>query len=295
MAAGLLPLLAGAAGCSGEDAAGGSAPVLALSSIPDQDQATLAARDGAMAEHLSAALGVRVEVVPVTDYTASVGLFRSGDLDLVFFGGLTGVQARLQAPGSALIAQRDIDSAFTSVFVAGTGTGIAPFGDVEGLAAFAGRRFTFGSETSTSGRLMPAYFLERAGVGPDAFAGEPGFSGSHDKTLDLVESGTFEGGALNSQVWRSRVAAGTVDTGAVRVVFETPPYHDYHYLAGPGTDERFGAGFTDRLREAITSLSAADPQQADVLERFGAGAFVPARAQDYERIEEIGRDLGLVV
>jgi phosphonate transport system substrate-binding protein len=36
----------------------------------------------AVADHLGEELGVAVEYVPVTDYAASVSLFRAGDLDM---------------------------------------------------------------------------------------------------------------------------------------------------------------------------------------------------------------------
>jgi phosphonate transport system substrate-binding protein len=248
-----------------------------------------------MATHLAGALGVEVEYVPVTDYAASVNLFRTGDLDLVFYGGLTGVQARLQTPGSELVAQRDIDDAFQSVFIANTGSGIAPFTSVQGLTAFKGKRFTFGSESSTSGRLMPEYFLDQAGVSAVTdLSGPPGYSGSHDKTIDLVASGSYEGGALNIQVWKTRLAAGSVDTAKVAAVFTTPPYHDYHWIAGPETNARFGAGFTDKVRSAMLALDPADPTQAELLTLYGAKGFVATNEGNYREIEEIGRKRKLI-
>ena len=260
---------------------------LRIGAIPDQDPEVLQRLYGAVADAVSAALDVEVEYTPVTDYAAAVSLFRTGDLDLVWFGGLTGVQARLQTPGAEPVAQRDIDRAFTSVFVVNTGTGLVPSDD---LAALAPLRFTYGSETSTSGRLMPAWFLREAGVDPQGFPGGPGFSGSHDATLALVASGSYQAGVLNSQVWRSRSEAGAVDP-AVVLYTETPPYADYHWLLGPQAAERTGVpDLRDRLRDFFTGLPADSP----VLELFEAGAFVPARASDHDRIEQIGRDLGLV-
>jgi phosphonate transport system substrate-binding protein len=264
---------------------------LRIGAIPDQDPEVLQRLYGTVADAVSGALDLDVEYTPVTDYAAAVSLFRIGDLDLVWFGGLTGVQARLQTPGAEPVAQRDIDEAFTSVFVVNVGTGLAPSDD---LAALAPLRFTYGSETSTSGRLMPAYFLREAGVDPQGFPGGPGFSGSHDATLALVASGSYQAGVLNSQVWRSRSAEGAVDP-AVASYAETAPYHDYHWLLGPQAAQRTGVpDLRDRLLDWFTGLSADDPADAEVLGLFGAGAFVPAEASDYDRIEEIGRDLGLV-
>lgn len=268
---------------------------LKISAIPDQDPAKLVTINKAMADYLATALGVEVEYVPVSDYAAAVSLFRTGDLDMVFFGGLTGVQARLQTPGSTLVAQRDIDDAFQSVFIANAGAGIAAVSDAKGLAELKGKRFTFGAESSTSGRLMPEFFLDQAGLSSAKdFSGPPGYSGSHDKTIDLVQAGTYDAGVLNLQVWQRRLAAGTVDKTKVAEVFTTPSYHDYHWLAGPRTNARFGAGFTDKLSAALLALDHANPDQAKLLDLYGAKKFIATKDDNYRQIEQIGRKLGLI-
>ena len=296
--AGVAALVLGLTGaaCGSSAGGGGDEPAtLRISAIPDRDPAELAAREEALAGYLSTSLGVQVEYVPVTDYAASVSLFKTGDLDLVFYGGLTGVQARQQVPEAVVLAQRDIDATFKSVFIANRAAGVGEVPDIAGLIALRGKRFTFGSESSTSGRLMPEYFLAQAGVrSANDFAGRPGFSGSHDKTVDLVESGSFEAGVLNVQVWEDRLEAGTVDLDEVEVVLTTPTYHDYHWIAGPEVDDRLGDGFTDRLRGALLGLDGSDATESDVLERYGASSVIPAAPQDYVEIEEIARQLGLL-
>ena len=285
----------GASGSDGTTADGGFADeVLRISAIPDQDPEKLNRLYGDLATYLADELGVEVEYVPVTDYAASVSAFRIGDLDAVWFGGLTGVQARLLTPGATAVAQRDIDEQFTSVFIARTDSGIDPVDDVDGLSVVAGRSLTFGSESSTSGRLMPQSFLDQAGVGVDDLAGQPGFSGSHDATIELVAAGTFEVGALNSQVWDAAVEEGTVDTDEVQVIFTTPPYYDYHWVVRPDLDERFGDGFTTAFTEALLALDADDPDQAAILELFGAGAFIETADENYADIEAVGRQAGLI-
>jgi phosphonate transport system substrate-binding protein len=283
------------AACGRSSPVGGTpaaAGTLRIGAIPDQDPEVLQRQHGAVADAMAAALDLEVVHSPVTDYAAAVSLFRTGDLDLVWFGGLTGVQARLQAPGARPIAQRDIDREFHSVFVVNGGTGLGASDDLRPLA---GLRFTYGSETSTSGRLMPAWFLQQAGVDPEGFPGGPGFSGSHDATIALVASGSYQAGVLNEQVWRSRLQEGAVDPAAVVEYARTPPYADYHWLLGAGVAERLGADdLAERLTGWFTGLSADDAADAEVLDLFGAGSFVPARASDYDRIEEIGRALGLV-
>lgn len=265
-----------------------------IGAIPDQDPEKLQRRFGLLAEYLEGELGVPVEYKPVTDYAASVTAFRVGDLDMVWFGGLTGVQARLQVDGAQALVQRDLDESFTSVFIANNTSGIEPFEDLGGLESLKGHTFTFGSESSTSGRLMPQYFLSQAGVTLDDFTGEAGFSGAHDKTIALVEAGTYEAGALNAAVWAERVAAGEVDLGKVTLLWTTPPYHDYHWVIRPDVNERYGDDFIERVTQAFLELDIDNPEQAEILDLFSAERFIRTENENYSQIEAIGRELGMV-
>lgn len=269
--------------------------VLRVGAIPDQDPEQLNRLYDLVSGDLADQLGRTVVYVPVVDYTAAVSSFRNGDLDLVWFGGLTGVQARLQTPGARVIAQRGIDAEFRSVFIANRSSGLQPFKSAEGLQTLAGRRFTFGSESSTSGRLMPQYFLDQAGIETSDFqGGTPGFSGSHDATIALVQSGAYEAGAVNGQVWRTRLEEGKVDPERVIALWWTPPYPDYHWIARPDLDDRFGAGFTDKVQQAILAWSPQDDRQQQILELFGAERFIEAEAGAYASIETVGRRIGKI-
>ena len=270
-------------------------PVLRIGAIPDQRPEKLNRLYGLVAEDLSQQLGVSVQYVPVTDYTAAITAFRTGNLDLVWFGGLTGVQARLQRPGARVLAQRDIDAAFHSVFIANTASGLKQVRTVNGLVELKGRRFTFGSESSTSGRLMPQYYLGKAGVKLSDFAGgAPGFSGSHDATIALVQSGAFDAGAVNEQVWKSSLREGKVKRDRVVAIWRTPGYPDYHWIAQPGLDQRFGKGFTRRLQLAILNWKPTTPQRKQLLSLFGAQQFTTADPADYGQIEQVGRQIGRI-
>ena len=270
-------------------------PTLKVGAIPDQNPERLNRLYGQLADELSERLDVKVRYVPVSNYPAAVSAFRSGGLDLAWFGGLTGVQARLQTPGSQVLAQRDIDARFRSVFIANTNSGLQPITSINGLTSLRGKRFSFGSESSTSGRLMPQHFLAKAGVTPSQFSGgRPGFSGSHDATIAVVQSGAYEVGALNEQVWRSNVDAGRVDPDEVTVIWRTPPYVDYHWVVRPDLDDRFGAGFTDKVQSALLELSSETENGAAILELFGAERFIPAEDEDYVMIETVGRQLGKI-
>ncbi len=262
--------------------------------IPDQDPEKLQRLYQKLTDYLSKKLGVPVIYKPVTDYTAAVTAFRVGDLDMVWFGGLTGVQARLQVPNAQAIAQRDIDAKFTSVFIAHKNARLSPVKNPSQLTQLKGKRFTFGSESSTSGRLMPQYFLQNHGVTLQDFKGAVGFSASHDATLNLVASGTYEVGALNSQVWRDRVAQGKVDLTQVNVIWQTPTYYDYHWVINPDVQTHYGKDFVDKVQGALLSLNAQVPEEKELLDLFGAQGFIPTQNQNYDQIESVGREIGKI-
>ena len=270
-------------------------PVLRIGAIPDQKPEKLNRLYPLVAAELSRQLGVKVSYVPVVDYAAAVGAFRTGSLDLVWFGGLTGVQARLQRPGARVLAQRDIDVSFHSIFIASTRSGLRPISSQKGLVELKGKRFTFGSESSTSGRLMPQWFLSQAGVKLSDFAGgAPGFSGSHDTTIALVSSGTYDAGVVNEQVWRTSLHDGKANRAKVIPIWKSPGYPDYHWIAQGDLDARFGKGFTARLQKAILSWRPSDPAQKQILGLFGAQQFTTANPADYARIEQVGRQIGKI-
>ena len=270
-------------------------PVLRIGAIPDQNPEKLNRLYGLVADELSQQLGVKVAYVPVTDYTAAVSAFRTGSLDLVWFGGLTGVQASLQKPGAQMLAQRDIDAQFYTVFIANARSGLKPIQSQKGLVTLKGKRFTFGSESSTSGRLMPQYFLAQAGVKLSDFAGgAPGFSGSHDATIALVQSGTYDAGAVNEQVWKSSLRSGKANRSKVVQIWRTPSYPDYLWLGQPNLDQRFGKGFSAKLRQSIISWRSTDPEQKQILSLFGAQQFTTVKPGEYKQIEQVGRQIGKI-
>ncbi|MEM7516558.1 MAG: putative selenate ABC transporter substrate-binding protein [Planctomycetota bacterium] len=265
-------------------------PVLSFTAIPDQDTTGLAARFEPLAEHLSAELGVQVAFLPTADYAASVQAFVNGDVQLAWFGGLSGVQARARVEGARAIAQGRVDPEFKSYFIAHASTGLkrsTSFPD--GLR---GKSFTFGSAGSTSGRLMPEHFLMKAtGETPESyFRGAPGFSGAHDKTAELVASGSFEAGAINYQTYDRMVREGAIDPETCRIVWETPTFPDYNFTAHPLLEERFGTGFIERLQQVLLDL--ADAELLLALER--PEGLIASRNEDFAPIAERAADLGFL-
>ena len=264
-------------------------PVLRFSAIPDQDSSDLNPKFQAWAAYLSEQLGVEVEYVPVSDYKAAVEMFKHGDIQLAWFGGLTGVQARRAVPGANAIAQGVEDPAFVSYFIANAALEIDRSDDFP--QAIRGQRYTFGSESSTSGRLMPEYFIrQHTGQSPTEFLGSPPlFSGSHDKTVELAESGRVGVGMVNSKVYDRRVAEGETDPARAVIIWQTPPYHDYNFTAHPKLETMFGPGFTEKLQRVL--IETDDP---DLLAAFPRSGLITAENDDYQLILNTAKELGFV-
>ena len=273
----------------------GAKEILRIGAIPDQNPEHLNRLYKVLSSELSEQLNVQVRYKPVTNYAAAVTAFRTRNLDLVWFGALTGVQARLQSKGSKVLAQRDIDEKFHSVFIANKKSSIKKINNINDLKTLKGKRFTFGSESSTSGRLMPQYFLNKAGVQLKDFKGaSPGFSGSHDATLMLVQSGSYEAGALSEEVWKRNLERGRVDPSKVFIVWKTPPYHNYHWLAQGNLDKKFRRGFTKELKNIFLDLNKNSKKQKQILNLFSAKKFIISKNDNYNNIEKVARKIGKI-
>ncbi|WCS26766.1 putative selenate ABC transporter substrate-binding protein [Methylobacterium sp. NMS14P] len=264
-------------------------PPLVFTGIPDQDESRLVERFGKVAAYLEARLGVPVRYIPVKSYPAAVTAFTNGQVQLAWFGGFTGVQARKAVPGSQAIAQGAEDAAFKTYLIANAATGLKPEKDFP--KDVAGKTFTFGARASTSGRLMPEYFIRQAfpGKTPEQVFARVGFSGDHTRTIQLVQSGAFAVGAVDYSVWDLDSKAGKVDPKAVAVIWESPTFPDYQWTVRGDVEQTYGAGFTDRLRAALTGI--ADPA---ILEPFGRSKFIPVTNAAYEPLVEVGRSTGLL-
>ena len=263
-------------------------PAFVFTAIPDQDETRLVERFTRVADYLQGRLGLPVKYLPVKSYPAAVTAFTNGQVQLAWFGGFTGVQARRQVAGSEAIAQGAEDVAFKSFFIANTKTGLAP--SKEFPKAIAGKSFTFGSRASTSGRLMPEYFVRSAfGRGPEEVFSRVGFSGDHSRTIQLVQSGAYEVGALDFSVWELDRKAGKVDPTQVTVIWETPTFPDYQWTVRGDVEKVYGAGFKDKLAAALLAIN--DPA---ILDQFARSKFIPAKNSDYGPIEEVGKVTNLL-
>jgi phosphonate transport system substrate-binding protein len=284
-------------GCGGDtsqtDSNKSSSETLYISAIPDEKVTDQIAKFGKLSEHLSGELGVDVEFVSSTDYTDSITKFTNGEVHLVWFGGLSGVQARMAVPGAQAIAQGKADPKYKSYFIANKATGLKPSEDFP--AAIKDVNFTFGSPGSTSGRLMPTYFImqNNGGVEPDKwFAQKPGYqmSGGHVATANAVADGTYQTGALNYKTYDSLVESDPKIAENTVKIWTTPFYADYNFTIHPEVNTIFGDGFIEKVQAALISV----PAGSDAIKAINRDSVIAAKNADFDGIKDTAVKMGLI-
>ena len=258
--------------------------VFRVTAIPDESPTELARKAAPLAKYLEGRLGVKVEFTPVTDYAAAVEALVNRKVDLAWFGGFTFVQASVRSGGKVIpVAQREEDEKFRSVFITAD-PAIAQLADLKG------KDVSFGSQSSTSGHLMPRSFLLQAGIDPDKDFRRVAYSGAHDATIAAVASGKVQAGALNISVWDKFVADKKVDTAKVRVFHTTPTYYDYNWTV----HAEMPAAQREKLTQALLTLTRDTAEGREILDLQRATRFVPTRAENYKGIEAAARSAGLL-
>ena len=258
--------------------------VFKMTAIPDESPTELARKAAPLVKYLEQQLGMKVEFTPVSDYAAAVEALVNKQVDMAWYGGFTFVQANIRSGGKVIpLVQREEDEKFRSVFIT-SDPGILTLADLKG------KTVSFGSQSSTSGHLMPRSVLLQANIDPDKDFKRVAYSGAHDATIAAVAAGKVDAGALNISVWDKFVADKKVDPSKVRVIFTTAPYFDYNWTVHADMP----VAQREKLTKAFLSLSAATPEGKEVLDLQRATRFVPTKADNYKGIEAAGRNAGLL-
>ncbi len=259
--------------------------VLKVSAIPDENPTELLRIYTPFAEYLQKELGMKVQFTPVVDYAATVEGLAAKKLDLVWYGGFTSVQAVRRTNGTAKrLVLRQEDAEFKSVFIAKPGSGIKSLQDLKG------KTFAFGSVGSTSGHLMPRYFLLQAKLNPEQDFKQLAYSGAHDATALWVESGKVEAGALNFLVWDKLVQTNKVDLSKVNVFYTTPPYVDYVWTVRGDLD----TGLQEKITAAFLKLDYSNPEHRRLLDLHRTKKYLKANDADWKGTEDAAIAAGLL-
>jgi phosphonate transport system substrate-binding protein len=258
--------------------------VFRVTAIPDESPTELARKSAPLMKYLETKLGMKVEFTPVTDYAAAVEALVNKKVDMAWFGGFTFVQANARSGGKMIpLVQREEDEKFRSVFITSDPA-------IKTLADLKGKDVSFGSQSSTSGHLMPRSFLLQAGVDPDKDFKRVAYSGAHDATVAAVAAGKVQAGALNISVWERLVADKKVDTDKVKVFYTTPPYYDYNWTV----HAEMPATLREKISAALLSLNKGTPEGKQILDLQRATRFVPTKADNYKGIEAAAQSASLL-
>jgi len=259
--------------------------VFKVTTIPEEAASEQLRKFGPLVKYFERQLGTKVEFTPVSDYPAAVEALVNKQVDLVWFGGFTFVQAKIRSGDKVIpLAQREEDTQFRSVFITQTNSGIKSLQDLKG------KNVSFGSQSSTSGHLMPRSFLLEAGLDPDRDFKRVAFSGAHDATIASVVSGRVDAAALDITVWRKFTEEKKVDTSKVNVFYTTPPYFNYNW----SVHADMPAAQRERVLKALLGLSMGNAEGAEILKLARATKFIPTRAENYKGLEQAGRSAGLI-
>lgn len=259
-----------------------SAPTLRVSMIPTTDPSKATREMQPLVDYLGKKTGSKVEMTIPTNYAAVVEALINDQVDVAHLGGFTYVQASRRA-GVKPLVQRDRDREFHSKFVTQPGS------PIQSLADLKGRSFAFGDVNSTSGHLMPEYFMRRAAVDPQVIA-KAIYTGGHDATLLAVANGKVDAGALDEAVFQRLTTNGKVDPAKVRVFWTTPPYLDYVWVARKGLDPKLSGAISD----AFLALGDGDPQQKQILDALAAKKYVTAEDASYDKLRLAAQEAGLL-
>jgi phosphonate transport system substrate-binding protein len=256
-----------------------------VTTIPEEAATEQVRKFGPITKYLEAKLGMKVEFIPVNDYPAAVEALVNKNVDMVWFGGFTHVQANVRSGGKIIpIAQREEDTKFQSVFIAKTASGIKSLNDLKG------KQVSFGSASSTSGHLMPRSFLLAGNIDPDKDFKRVAYSGAHDATIASVVSGKVDAAALDITVWNKFVNEKKVDTADVNVFYTTPGYFNYNW----SVHADMPAAMREKVTTALLDINMNDALGKEILTLNRATKYMPTKAENYKGLETAARSAGLL-
>lgn len=250
--------------------------------IPTTDPSRMLRDAEPLVKRLEQATGRKVTLTIPQNYAAVVEALVQGQVDVAHLGGFTFVQANKRA-GAVPLVQRDRDRAFHSKFITARD-------DVRTLADLRGKRFAFGDVNSTSGHLMPAYYMRKEKVDP-AVLEQAIYTGGHDATALAVAERRVDAGALDEAVWERLGKEGKIDLTKVRVFWTTPAFVDYLWVARKELDPAVAR----KVADAFLALEPARAEDRPILDLLSAkGRYVAVDVAAYGPLREAAVGEGLL-
>src|SRR5258708_19992649 len=199
-----LPLLA--LGCS--DSQTDSRPSVRLSMIPTTDPGKILRDSQPFIGYLEKRTGAKVELTVPTNYAAVVEAVSSDRVDIAYFGGFTFVQASARSGVFPLLQPSRLQN-FHPLFIT------QPKSSIHSLKDLKGHSFAFGDVNSTSGHLMPAYFMQQLGV-DHAVLDKAIYTGGHDANALAIVNRKVDAGAMGELGYGRMMKDGKLSESQVR-------------------------------------------------------------------------------
>lgn len=211
---------------------------------------------------LSVALGVPVEAVVSTSYTAAIEAMCAGRADIGALNPFSYVLAHEKC-GVEVSA---VSLRFGLPFYRAQISARADAG-INTIADLRGKRFAFVDPASTSGYLFPAAMLKKMGFDPDRFFSQTVFAGSHPNVILAIYRGQVDGGASFEDA-RTNIQAQFPDVmQKIKVVGFTDPIPNDTWSLSARLSPAMRARIKDRLlriaatpegRQALRDLYSVD-------------------------------------
>lgn len=297
--------------CAGES--GDTTPKeLTLALVPSADASKLVESAKPLTSYLTDELGIPVEGVVSTDYTAGVEAIGADQAQIGLFAPLPMIQA-CQRYGAKIVLQsvRFGSSTYHTQFFTNdpdkfcketpvedpethylfcNGTKDAKTGPValDTLPKAKGTKFSFLDQSSTSGYIFPALALKNAGVDPQKDV-TPIYSSGHDASVLAVYDGDAEVGVSFNDA-RDLVAKDKPDVGQKVVVFaysdEIP--NDGVVVSGDLTSE-----WQTKITAALKTFASTPAGKKTLTEIYEIDDLAPAVPSSLAKVAEAASKLGL--
>ena len=239
--------------------------------------------------------GFNADWILYSNYPALVEALVDGQVDIAWNTPLAYLQAREKLGGQCqVLAMRDTDVGFTTVFITQTDSPVRSLPDLKG------QRFALASRDSSHAAILPLYFLHQNGLHPDTDltvlrfdtdVGKHGDTGtSEEEVVRTVLHREADAGALGKATWDAYVAAGRIDPQQLRIFWTSPGYCHCNFTARAD----FPAELAQRFTHVILAMDYQQPEQKRIMDLEGLTRWVPGRTEGYQELEDEARELNLL-
>jgi phosphate/phosphite/phosphonate ABC transporter binding protein len=239
--------------------------------------------------------GFNADYVLYSNYPALVEALVTGHVEIAWNTPLAYLQVKEKLGGQCqVLAMRDTDVGFTTVFITQTDSPIRSLPDLKG------KRFALASRDSSHAAILPLYFLHQSGIHPDTDltllrfdtdVGKHGDTGtSEEEVVRAVLKREADAGALGKATWDASVAAGRIDPQELRIFWTSLGYCHCNFTARA----EFPAALAERFAQAMLAMDYQKPEHKKIMDLEGLTRWVTGRTEGYQELEEAARELNML-